>query len=332
MADSKNHRDGLFVSARRRKYVSKAKQDMGQKKIIRSADTEFVVTEPSGLLNFLLIKLSDRSRNNVKSLLTHREILVDECVVTQHDYMLGAGQKVRIVRSTNRGQKQKDILDIIYEDNDIIAINKPAGLLSIATDKEKELTAYHLLTDYVQMNSPKSRIFAVHRLDRDTSGVLLVAKNERIKFALQNNWADLVLERGYLAIVEGRLKEKSGKIQSWLKKTGTMLMYSSRKAGDGLEAITKYKVVNETTEYSLLQIQLETGRKNQIRVHMKDIGHSVVGDKKYGAKKDPLKRLGLHAYKLELKHPFSNQVMCFEAQIPKSFKAFFEKSLSISRS
>ena len=152
----------------------------------------------------------------------------------------------------------------------------------------------------------------------------MVAKNEKLKLALQDNWANIVSHRGYVAVVEGRLKEKNGRIRSWLKETKTLLVYSSPKAGNGLEAITNYQVMSETPDYSLLNIQLETGRKNQIRVHMKELGHSVVGDTKYGAKTNPLKRLGLHAHKLELRHPLSDQVLCFEAEIPENFKALLK--------
>lgn len=292
----------------------------------RLVDLEFTVTEPIGLLDFLLLRLSNKSRNYVKSLLTHGEVSADGETVTQYDTALREGQKIRVRRSVVREKKQKDVLDILYEDSDLIVVNKPAGLLTIASDQEKESTAYRLLTDYVRQTDPGSRIFVVHRLDRDTSGVVMFAKNERIKRALQNNWADLVSDRGYMAVVEGQLEEKSGRIRSWLKETKTRLMYSSRRAGDGLEAVTDYRVIKETAEYSLLEVHLQTGRKNQIRVHMKDLGHPVAGDKKYGAETDPLKRLGLHAYKLELKHPFSNSVMCFQAQIPKSFPSLFDGS------
>ncbi len=306
--------------------MNKTKRSMGKKNDSQKADAEFAVTEPIGLLDFLLLKLSGQSRNNVKSLLTYKQVLVDGVVVTRYDHALQAGQTIRISRSVSRVQKQANGLDIIYEDSDLIVINKPAGLLSIATDLEKEITAYHLLTEYVRMSTPKNRVFAVHRLDRDTSGVLIVAKNEKIKLALQDNWSDLVSVRGYMAVVEGRLSEKTGRIQSWLKQTKTMMMYSSDRDGDGLKAITNYQVIKENADFSLLDIQLETGRKNQIRVHMKDIGHNVVGDKKYGAKTNPLRRLGLHAYKLVLKHPFSNEVMSFEAKMPKSFLTLFNKS------
>ncbi len=300
-------------------------QTANKKKSKPTAGTAFVVNEPCGLLEFLFLKLTSQSKNNVKSLLTHREVFVDEKVVTQYDYHLSKGQTVRIVRSVDRGEKQKDPLQILFEDDDLIVINKPAGLLSVAADNEKEKTAYHIMTDYIRGRNPKGRIFVVHRLDRDTSGVLLFAKNEETKLALQENWDSLVSQRGYAAIVEGQLEEKSGRIHSWLKQTTTLLMYSSKKPGDGMEAITNYNVIDETTNYSLVNIQLDTGRKNQIRVHMKELGHSVVGDSKYGARTNPLKRLGLHAYVLELRHPFTNKLMHFEAEIPKSFAALFKR-------
>ena len=296
---------------------------MDNKKSKTIADTIFVVAEGSGLFDFLTLKLTSQSRNNIKSLLVHRQVTVDGRVITRHDFPLKEGQAVGIVRSVIRGQKEKDVLQILYEDADLIVINKPAGLLAI-TDNKNGASAYHLLTDYVRRTNLKARIFVVHRLDRDTSGVLMFAKNEKLKLALQKNWGGLVAQRGYVAIVEGRLKEKSGRIRSWLKETKTLLVYSSPKAGDGLEAITNYQVINESPDSSLLNIQLETGRKNQIRVHMKELGHSVVGDTKYGAKTNPLKRLGLHAHKLELRHPFSNQVLCFEAEVPENFKALLK--------
>ena len=308
--------------------MSKQKRAPGPKSYHSKPDLEFIAAEPMGLLDFLLLRLSNKSRNYVKSLLTHGEVSVDGRPITQYDTPLQEGQRIRINQSIIREKRQTGKLDILYEDSDIIVINKPAGLLTIASDKEKESTAYHLLTDYVRQQNPANCIFVVHRLDRDTSGVLMVAKSERIKLALQDNWAELVSDRGYMAVVEGQLEEKSGRIRSWLKETKTLLVYSSTRSGDGLEAITDYKVLNETAEYSLLEIHLQTGRKNQIRVHMKDIGHSVVGDKKYGAKADPLKRLGLHAYKLEFRHPFSRRVMCFQTQTPKSFTSLFQRPKS----
>lgn len=292
-------------------------------KIKPKANIEFLVTEQTGLLDFLLSSMKGKSRNSVKTILASRAVLVNGRTVTQFDYQLKAGQTVRIMPQSEMLQKEQKLLKIIYEDDEMIAINKPAGLLSIATDKEKEKTAYHLLTDYVRIANPKARIFAVHRLDRDTSGVLIAAKDERLKLALQDHWDELVAYRGYSAVVEGKLTKTSGRIKSWIKETKTHLMYTSGRSGDGQEAITNYEVLKESDLYSLLDVRLETGRKNQIRVHMKDLGHPVAGDKKYGASTDPLKRLALHAYKLELKHPFTGELMRFETEIPQKFLSLF---------
>jgi 23S rRNA pseudouridine1911/1915/1917 synthase len=260
-----------------------------------SAGKAFIVEEQAGLLAFLLDKLSGKSRNNVKSLLTRRAVSVDGKTVTRHDYPLRAGQTVQIAAPGQRTYERPKHLKIIYEDDELIAVNKPAGLLSIATDSEKERTAYRDVTDYVRRANPKNRIFVVHRLDRDTSGVVLFAKNEPLKRALQDNWNALAKTRGYTAVAEGRFDKKSGTVRSWLKETKTHLMYSSPTAGDGQEAVTNYRILKEARGYSLLEITLETGRKNQIRVHMKDLGHPVAGDKKYGAVTNPLGRLALHA-------------------------------------
>lgn len=270
-------------------------------------------------MDFLLKSLTGKSRNNVKSLLTNRTVSVDGKTVTKHDHPLKAGQTVRILSQEHMLQKQFKHLKIIYEDDELIAIDKPAGLLSIATDKEAERTAYHLMTDYVRIGHPRNRIFVVHRLDRDTSGVLIAAKNERLKLALQDSWNDLVVTRGYVAVVEGALEKKAGRIQTWIKETKTLLSYSSSVPGEGREAVTNYEVMKESKDYTLLKIDIETGRKNQIRVHMKELNHPVAGDKKYGAKTDPLKRLCLHADKLVFRHPFSDKLITFKSNVPQSF-------------
>lgn len=281
--------------------------------------TKFLVSEPAELMKFLLEKMNNKGRNNIKSLLTHRQVMVDEQVVTQYNHPLRVGQEVSVNWSLVRDEDKGKGLKIIYEDSEIIVIDKPAGLLSIASDKEKTYTAYRQLTDYVRKDNPKNRIFIVHRLDRDTSGVMLFAKNEGIKHSLQDAWKDIVVDRGYVAVVSGRVKKKEGTIKSWLKETKTRLMYSSSTPGDGLEAITHYKVLEACSQYSLLEIRLETGRKNQIRVHMKDIGHSIIGDKKYGSTANPIGRLGLHAHILAFKHPVSGELMRYETEVPKKF-------------
>ncbi len=286
--------------------------------------THLDVAEPEELMKFLIDKLPNKSRNNIKSLLTHRQVLVDEQVVTQYNYPLQVGQKVIIDWVLVRDEKPGRGLRIIYEDKDIIIIDKPSGLLSIASDKEKQRTAYRQLTDYVRLNDVENRIFIVHRLDRETSGVMLFAKNEDIKRSLQDNWKETVVDRAYIAVVEGKIEKKEGKIKSWLQETKTRLVYSGSSPEDGQEAVTHYKVLEAGTRYSLLEIRLETGRKNQIRVHMKDIGHSIIGDKKYGAMTNPIGRLGLHAHILSFYHPVSGKLMRFETEVPKKFSQLFK--------
>jgi 23S rRNA pseudouridine1911/1915/1917 synthase len=294
------------------------------KKAAQERQTHLTVTESTELMDFLLDKLPAKGRNNIKSLLTHRQVMVGNKVVRQYNHPLQAGQEVIINWSLVRDSVQIKGLKLIYEDSELIVIDKPAGLLSIATDAEKEHTAYHQLTDYVRRNDPDNRIFIVHRLDRDTSGVMLFAKNEEVKHSLQDAWKELVVDRAYVAVVEGQVNQPEGLIKSWLLETKTKMMYSSSKPGDGLEAITHFNVLQTTPQYSLLEIRLETGRKNQIRVHMKDIGHSIIGDKKYGSTTSPIGRLGLHAHLLAFHHPVTGELMQFETEVPKIFTRLFK--------
>lgn len=283
---------------------------------------EFIVKEESSLFPFLQHCFSGKPRNFVKRLLKHGQISVDDGVCTDYSRVLREGQRVNINLNATAGNHEIS-LPVIYEDEEMIVINKPAGMLSISSDTEKERTAYHTVNDYVKKRNKSGRIFIVHRLDRETSGVMLLAKNERMKTALQNNWNELVVKREYLAVVEGKVQTPEGKITSWLKQTKTLFVYSGNKESGGKKAVTNYRVTKAGEKYSLLDISLETGRKNQIRVHMKDIGHPVAGDKKYGAVTDPFGRLGLHASELILKHPFTGQKMEFKAAAPVIFNKEF---------
>lgn len=283
---------------------------------------EYPVNKNSELLEFLLEILKGQSRNSIKSLLTNHRVSVDGAPISQYNFKLVKGDTV-IISKTPIHKKTRSNLPIIFENEEMIVINKPSGLLSIASDKEKGSTAYRMLTDYVQQKDKHNRIFVVHRLDEDTSGVLMAAKNPKLQKALQNNWNDLVKSRGYYAIVEGNLKEKSGTIKSYLKKNSQNMMYSSKKEGDGQFSITHYKVIMESDKYSLLDVHIDSGRKNQIRVHLGDLGHHVIGDDKYGNPSNPIGRLGLHAYELKLIHPFTNKELKFTAPTPKEFKTLF---------
>ena len=213
--------------------------------------------------------------------------------------------------------KKSEKLDIIYEDKDFLVVNKPAKLLTISTDNEKENTLFHKVIKYVKKKNQK--IFIVHRLDKDTSGIVVFAKSENLKRRLQDNWDKLVKVREYVAVVEGFPKEEKGTIHSWLKETKTLYVYSSDKKGDGKEALTNYRVVTSNKTYTMLAITIETGRKNQIRVHMKDLGCPIVGDKKYEAKTNPINRMALHANKLVMINPINNKEMLFETDIPNTF-------------
>lgn len=221
--------------------------------------------------------------------------------------------------------KRKKKLDIIYEDKEILVVNKPSGILTVSTPKEKEKTLFHAVSDYVKKSNPKAKVFIVHRLDKDTSGIVMFAKNQTIKYTYQNAWDKLVLKRGYKAVVDGVLEKKTGTIKSYLKETKTLLVYSSNDKKNGKLAITNYKVIKENKRYSMLDIDIKTGRKNQIRVHMKDINHPILGDKKYGNKKSPTSRLMLHAGELAIINPKTKKKMEFISKVPKSFDLLFNE-------
>ncbi|WP_339216869.1 RluA family pseudouridine synthase [Ornithinibacillus sp. FSL M8-0202] len=294
-------------------------QNRKNAKPTRSGTLNFKVNEPSELLAFLLQKMESRSRNSVKSILTRGQVKVDDHIETKHNYPLKPGQVVSVLKNKVAVKESTLIgMKILFEDNSIIVIEKDAGLLSIATETEKKNTALHQLMDYVKLRDPRNRVFVVHRLDKETSGVMMFAKSEKVKRKLQDNWKELVQERTYVALVEGELKKPEGTVKSWLKESKTHKMYSVQDK-DGQFAITHFRKIQSNNQFSLVEVNLETGRKNQIRVHLSDIGHPIVGDKKYGAKTNEIGRLGLHAKILSFHHPVTGQLMLFRSDMPKSF-------------
>lgn len=210
-------------------------------------------------------------------------------------------------------------LKILYEDKDLLVVDKPAGLLSVATKTNKTRTAYYFLTDYVRKGCPKSRnrLFTVHRLDQWTSGVLVFAKSEEIKLRLQAQWKET--EKKYLAVVHGRLNQKRGIITSYLAENKAYVVYSTTDPAKGKLSRTAYKVLKETGRFSLLEITLLTGRKNQVRVHLADYGHPVVGDRKYGKTGDRFRRLALHSKSISFKHPTTGRQLTFQTKAPAYF-------------
>lgn len=285
----------------------------------------FKVSSACTLLDFLYSHIKNDSKNNIKKYLTNHQVLVNGVAITQFDFSLSKEDIVQISKNKVLDNKNENIkLDIIYEDDELIAINKPSGLLSIESDNEKTNTAYRMLTNYVQRKDKKCRIYIVHRIDKDTSGVLVVAKNENIKNKLQHNWANIVKNREYIAICEGVFENEEGTIKSYLKENINHLMYSS-KDKSGKYSITHYQVLKSNGKYSMVDVKIDSGRKNQIRVHMLDLNHKVVGDEKYGPVSNPINRLGLHAYKLEFIHPVNHKLMSFKANIPEIFNSLFKK-------
>lgn len=277
---------------------------------------KYIVKENEMLIEFLKKMFSNLSKNSVKSLLHNEKIFVNGNMTTKYNHELNIGDVVEI-----REKVAKNI-DIIYEDKDIIVINKPSGLLTVATEKEKNKTAYHLVMEYLKKKNKNNRIFIIHRLDKDTSGIIMFAKNERAKHLYQDNWNDIVKKRCYYAVIDGKMENKEGTIKSYLKENGNMVY--SVKDRSGKLAITEYKVLKERKNISLLDINLKTGRKNQIRVHMKENKTPILGDLKYGEKSKLINRLALHAYKLELINPVTKKLLIFEASMPNEIKTLFE--------
>ena len=277
---------------------------------------KYIVKENEILIEFLKKTFSNLSKNNVKSLLHNEKVFVNGNMTTKYNYELNVGDTVEI-----REKVAKNI-DIIYEDKDIIVINKPSGLLTVATEKEKNKTAYHLVMEYLKKKNKNNRIFIIHRLDKDTSGIIMFAKNERAKHLYQDNWNDIVKKRCYYAVIDGKMENKEGTIKSYLKENGNMVY--SVKDRSGKLAITEYKVLKERKNISLLDINLKTGRKNQIRVHMKENKTPILGDLKYGEKSKLINRLALHAYKLELINPVTKKLLTFEINMPNEFKMLFK--------
>jgi 23S rRNA pseudouridine1911/1915/1917 synthase len=289
--------------------------------------TQFRVTEPMELMAFLQLKLPAKARTAIKSILAHKQVSVNNKVVSQYNYMLSEGNEV----SVNSQKPPKEVklkgLDIIFEDEHIIVVKKVHGLLSISTNKKGDTTAYGLLSQYVKDSDPANHIYVLHRLDRETSGIMMFAKTPEAKQALQTDWQESVMERCYYVVVEGIVEADKGTIVSWLTENKNFLVFSTPHDNGGQKATTHYKVLQRLKNYSLVEVKLETGRKNQIRVHMQDIGHPVVGDKKYGATRNPINRLGLHAFLLVFKHPFTGEIMRFETGVPDEFNKLFRRDL-----
>ena len=276
---------------------------------------KIIVKKESELLDYLYDNL-DMPKKRIKQYLTHGAIYVNNNKTTQYNYKLIKG--MTIIIDTDSKNKKELPFDILFEDDHIIVVNKPSGLLTISTLKEKEKTLYHIVREYLVSKDKYAKVFIVHRLDKDTSGIVVLAKDEKTKNKLQENWNEYVTLREYVAIVHGKLKKTEDRIVQNLKETKTNLVYVTKK-DDGKESITNYKVIKENDDYSMVSINIETGRKNQIRVAFATLRHPIVGDKKYGIN-DKENRLYLHANRLKMYYPEIKKDILFETQTPNEFK------------
>ena len=275
---------------------------------------EFIVRKDGELLDYL-VNNTDLSRKNLKKYLEHGCIFVNNNSTTKYNYKVYTGNKIFI--DTN-SKKNTLPFRIIFEDDHIIVVDKPSGLLTISTDKEKEKTLYHIVREYLVSKDKRNKVFIVHRLDKDTSGVVIFSKDEKTKNLLQNNWNEFVKLREYTLVCHGKLKDDKKRVINYLKETKTKLVYTTSK-NKGIEAITNYEVIKSNDKYSLVKVFLETGRRNQIRVCFSDLGNPILGDKTYGIK-DNLHRLYLHANRLKIYYPYIKKEILFESSIPIEFK------------
>ena len=291
----------------------------------------YTVKRSDELLNFLLVKCNT-SRNNVKNLLSHKQVLVNGSVVSQFNFPLAKDDEVKISKNpikdaptkhVPKAKRQYVTLPIIYEDTDFIAVDKPYGLLAVESDNERLETAYNYVLEYLQQYNKQARPFIVHRIDKETSGVLIFAKNIKVHSQLKLKWNELVTKREYIAIVEGHMSKESDRIVNYLDINHSNNLMFVTKDNTKQLAITNYKVIKKANLYDMLLVDIETGKKNQIRVTLDNLGHPIIGDTKYGEASDPLKRLGLHASCVEFKHPFTDQIITIKSKTPTIFSNLF---------
>lgn len=282
------------------------------------------VKEDKPLLEFLLDSMENTSRTKIKSTLQGRGVKVNGKVITQFDYPLSCGMKVAVSRSKQNAEMFKNrYIKIVYEDRYIVVVEKNVGMLSMAAG-HSSLNVKTVLDSYFKTSRQKCTAHVVHRLDRDTSGLMIYAKDMQTEQILEHEWHDIVYDRRYVAVVSGEMEDDYGTMTSWLKDNNAYITYSSPYDNGGKYAVTHFHTLDRTTDHSLVEFRLETGRKNQIRVHSADMGHPVCGDIKYGNGDDPIGRLCLHAYVLCFYHPITRRRMEFETPIPVNFRKLFK--------
>ncbi len=282
------------------------------------------VKEPEELIEFLSIHFAGKSRSGLKSMLSKGQISINGKPQTKFNFPLQTGDDVTFGLGKPVYEFRHPKIKIVFEDNDLIVIEKSEGLLAVATDGGRdEMTAFGILSDFLRRKDPRNRLFVVHRIDRETSGLIMYAKTRKAQLTLQDNWYENVTERVYIAVVEGVPAKEEDTIFSYLRESKACKVYSSKINNGGKEAVTHYRILRKNKQYAMLKVELDTGRKNQIRVHMQEIGHPIIGDKKYGAGISPIGRIGLHAAVLAFVHPITGESMRFETSIPRKFSGLF---------
>lgn len=289
----------------------------------KSRTSTFPVTEDIELLNFLLVIIKDKSRNKVKAMLTHKQFKVGKEIITQHNHELKAGDEVTVNWDGAFKKEKYEGVTIIFEDDDIIVIDKKSGLLSVGSEKEKKQTAYRIVTSHIQQLNPVARLFVVHRLDREASGLMVFTKNKQAQVDLKGSWDSTFQNNLYLAVTEGTIEEDTKTISSFLNESKALIVYSGSNPKVGKKAITNYNVIKKNEFFTLLEATQETERKNQLRVHLQSIGHPILGDKKYESTQNPINRTAVHLRKINFIHPATNEKMEFETKVPEDFLRIF---------
>lgn len=302
-----------------------------------ASNTQLTVKSETTLICFLEEKMGGMSRTSIKQLLTHRQVSVNGKITTLPTTLLSPDDEITIRSGMPSAELHHPKLRVVYEDNDIIVVEKKEGLLTVATHPgSKETTVFSILKSYIRRSNPRGGVYTLHRLDRETSGLLVFAKSKQLQEYMREWWRQLVKKRTYVAVAEGLFEQPQGRIVTWLTEDKrNAVVYSSPVDDGGKQAITNYKVIAESQKQpsvsdeqyiplSLVELNLETGRTNQIRVHLASVGHPVAGDRKYGSGRElPIDRLALHARVLEFIHPATEQVMHFETPVPREFNRLF---------
>lgn len=286
--------------------------------------TNYTVKQESELMAFLMTAISGISRTKAKELLSQKMVYVDHQITTQYNTILKPGQLVQIAKRGNKHELTSRYVKVIYEDAFILVVEKKEGILTNAMPGVRQTSVKSILDDYIRRRSRTLTAHTIHRLDRETSGLLIFAKRRDVQEMFVENWKQLVSDRRYVAVVEGDMEKDKGSVMSWLKDNKMFVTYSSTVDNGGKRAITNYSTIKRANGYSLMELKLDTGRKNQIRVHMQDLHHSIAGDYKYGALTDPIGRVCLHAFRLEFTHPITGEHLKFETPYPAAFTKLLE--------